>query len=90
MNRVRLVCVCGAESAHNCTADWRVPNVADAAWHSVWLHGDWRALTQLMTSAERSHAADAVARQSRQLAVLDGDLTHTEPQGLRWWLDAAA
>jgi hypothetical protein len=39
-----------------------------------------------MSVAERNHAADAVARYSRQLALKDGNQTHTEPHGLRWWL----
>jgi len=87
VNQVNLICACGAWSTHNCPITWDGQNVADAAWHSIWLHGDWRTLTQHMTSAERTHAADAVARHSRQLALAGGDLTHTEPQNLRWWLD---
>jgi tRNA-dihydrouridine synthase len=54
----------------------------DAAWHSVWLHGNWRHLTKNMTTPEREHAADAVARYS----------AHVEPDepaiaDLRWWRD---
>jgi len=56
------------------------PLLGDAAWHSVWLHGNWGWLTQNMTTAEREHAADAVQRYS----------THLEPDepelgDLRWW-----
>ncbi|MFC9497666.1 hypothetical protein [Streptomyces sp. NPDC056982] len=89
MNQVNMICACGSQSSHWCSANWDGVNVADAAWHSVWLHGDWPALTRHMTVAERNHAADAVARHSRRLALQDGDLTHTEPQNLRWWLSAA-
>jgi hypothetical protein len=58
------------------------PLPGDAAWHSVWLHGDWRWLTKNMTTPEREHAADAVQRYS----------THLEPDepeidDLRWWRD---
>lgn len=88
-NQVRLVCACGAESVHHCSTNWDGLNVADAAWHSVWLHGDWQAVTRHMSVAERNHAADAVARQSRRIALQDGNLTHTEPLNLRWWLSAA-
>lgn len=87
MNQVNLICACGARSTHHCSANWDGLNVGDAAWHSIWLHGDWRALTRHMSAAERNHAADAVARHSRQLALRDGNLTHTEPKNLRWWLD---
>ncbi len=89
-NTVNLICACGVTSSHQCSVSWGGLNVADAAWHSVWLHGDWRTLTRHMSVAERNHAADAVARHSRQLALQDGNLTHTEPQNLRWWLDPAA
>lgn len=87
LNRVNLICACGATASHQCSANWGGLNVGDSAWHSVWLHGDWRALTREMTPAERTHAADAVARYSRQLALSEGNLSHTEPQNLRWWLD---
>ncbi|MFJ4306396.1 hypothetical protein [Streptomyces pseudovenezuelae] len=86
-NTVNLICACGVTSSHQCSVNWDGLNVADAAWHSVWLHGDWRTLTRNMSTVERNHAADAVARHSRQLALQDGNLTHTEPQNLRWWLD---
>lgn len=86
-NTVNLICACGVTSSHLCSASWGGLSVADAAWHSVWLHGDWHASTRHMSVAERNHAADAVARHSRQLALQNGNLSHTEPQNLRWWLD---
>jgi hypothetical protein len=58
------------------------PLPGDAAWHSVWLHGNWRYLTKQMTTPEREHAADAVARYS---AHLEPD--EPEIDGLRWWRD---
>ncbi|MET9436936.1 hypothetical protein [Streptomyces sp. NPDC006551] len=60
----------------------------DAAWGSVWLHGNWQYLTSKMTTPEREHAADAVARWSAELAALDGDQERGEPEGLRWWREA--
>jgi hypothetical protein len=51
----------------------------DAAMHSVWLHGNWRWLTQNMSTPEREAAADAVSRHS---AVLEPD-EPVEPE--RWW-----
>jgi len=59
----------------------------DAAWGSVWLHGNWPWLTKNMTTPERELAADAVARWSAALAAEDGDLEREEPEGLRWWRD---
>ena len=52
----------------------------DTAMHSVWLHGDWRRLTQAMTTEEREAAADAVQRYSDHTGALDGPIA-----GLRWW-----
>lgn len=63
------------------------PAAGDAAWHSVWLHGDWRWLTKNMTTPEREHAADAVARYGTYLETLDGEDRSEEPEGLRWWRD---
>ncbi|BCK73966.1 hypothetical protein Srufu_079190 (plasmid) [Streptomyces libani subsp. rufus] len=60
------------------TPDKALPG--DAAWHSVWLHGDWRWLTKNMTTAEREHAADAVQRYSTHLEPDEPDI-----DGLRWW-----
>lgn len=67
------------------TGDTPLPG--DAAWGSVWLHGDWRWLTKNMTTPEREHAADAVARWSAALHAEDNDLEAGEPEGLRWWRD---
>jgi multidrug efflux pump subunit AcrA (membrane-fusion protein) len=63
------------------------PLPGDAAWHSVWLHGDWRWLTKNMTTPEREHAADAVARYGAHLDTIDGADRSEEPEGLRWWRD---
>ncbi len=64
------------------------PLPGDAAWHSVWLHGNWRYLTKNMTTPEREHAADAVARYSAHLTNEDPDLgPASEPEDLRWWRD---
>lgn len=61
----------------------------DEAWHSVWLHGNWRYLTKQMTTPEREHAADAVARYSAVLTNEDPDLGPAgEPEDLRWWREA--
>lgn len=63
------------------------PLPGDAAWHSVWLHGNWRWLTKNMTTPEREHAADAVARYGTYLDTIDGADRSAEPEGLRWWRD---
>lgn len=62
------------------------PLPGDAAWHSVWLHGNWRWLTKNMTTPEREHAADAVDRYSAHLNAEDPDL-EAEIADLRWWRD---
>lgn len=59
----------------------------DAAWHSVWLHGDWRWLTKQMSTPEREHAADAVASYGTVLDAIDGEDRSAEPEDLRWWRD---
>jgi hypothetical protein len=59
-------------------------DVNDAAWHSVWVHGAWVALTRNLTSEEREHAADCVARERARLNTHDDA---PEPGGLRWWRD---
>lgn len=59
----------------------------DEAWGTVWLHGNWRYLTKNMSTPEREHAADAVARWSAALHAEDSDLEEGEPDGLRWWRD---
>jgi hypothetical protein len=61
------------------------PLPGDAAWHSVWLHGNWRWLTKNMTTPEKEHAADAVARYGAYLDTIDGEDRSEEPEGLRWW-----
>jgi len=58
------------------------PLPGDAAWHSVWLHGNWRYLTKNMTTPEREHAADAVARYSAHLEPDEPEIAD-----LRWWRD---
>lgn len=63
------------------------PLPGDAAWGSVWLHGNWQWLTKNMTTPEREHAADAVARWSAALNAEDEDLEGGELEGLRWWRD---
>jgi hypothetical protein len=65
-----------------------VQKVGDAAWHSIWLHGNWRFLTKQMTTEEKEYAADAVEREWRRMeaedpkgmAVSEESLAH-----LRWW-----
>lgn len=59
----------------------------DGAWGTVWLEGNWRWLTKKMSTPEREHAADAVARWSAALNAQDSDLESGEPDGLRWWRD---
>lgn len=63
------------------------PSTEDGAWGSVWLHGNWQWLTKNMTTPERELAADAVARWSA--ALDDDDPEEGEPDGLRWWREAA-
>ncbi|CAM5496087.1 MULTISPECIES: hypothetical protein [Streptomyces] len=65
------------------------PSPGDGAWHTVWLEGKWRWITSRMTTPEREHAADAVARHNAVLAAADNDPDRGEPEGLRWWRDAA-
>ena len=65
------------------------PSPGDGAWHTVWLEGKWRWITSRMTTAEREHAADAVARHNAVLAAADNDPDRGEPEDLRWWRDDA-
>lgn len=65
------------------------PSPGDSAWHTVWLEGKWRWITSRMTTPEREHAADAVARHNAVLAAADNDLERGEPEDLRWWRDDA-
>jgi hypothetical protein len=60
------------------------------AWHSVWLHGNWRYLTSKMTTPVREHAAACVEQYARVLAEADGEPGRPGPQGLRWWRYEAA
>ncbi|MFD7867992.1 hypothetical protein [Streptomyces sp. NPDC059783] len=61
------------------------PLPGDAAWHSVWLHGNWSWLSKNMATPEREHAADAIQRYSDHLGSLDGEQRFEELDGLRWW-----
>ncbi|MFJ2202452.1 hypothetical protein [Streptomyces violaceusniger] len=63
------------------------PSPGDGAWHTVWLEGKWRWITSRMTTAEREHAADSVARHNAVLAAADNDPDRGEPTDLRWWRD---
>lgn len=63
------------------------PLPGDAAWGSVWLHGNWRYLTKNMTTQDRERAADAVARWSAALNANDPDIEDGQLEGLRWWRD---
>ena len=65
------------------------PSPGDGAWHTVWLEGKWRWITSRMTTPEREHAADAVARHNATLAAADGEPDRGEPSDLRWWRDDA-
>lgn len=65
------------------------PSPEDDAWGTVWLHGKWSWLTKCMTTPQREYAADCVARWSARLAEDDGESERGEPDGLRWWRDAA-
>jgi hypothetical protein len=63
------------------------PVLRAGAWHSIWLHGNWRYLTQKMTTLEREYAANCVAEHAVLLASLDGRPGRDEPTDLRWWRD---
>lgn len=59
---------------------------ASGTWHSVWLHGKWRWLTQKMTTEEREHAATAVERHWDVMRADDGeDMSRETRDALRWW-----
>ena len=53
----------------------------DAAMHSIWLHGDWRWITQNMTTGEKEAVADAVERYGAWLDLKDPVKVD------RWWRD---
>lgn len=57
----------------------------DGAMHSVWLHGDWRWLTQQMTTEEREAAADAVERHWAVVQDPPPIVTSDALRHLRWW-----
>lgn len=62
---------------------------ADGAWYSVWLHGNWRWLTQNMTTEQREHAAAAVERCWEHLHEGTGDGVDPDTvTDLRWWRTA--
>ncbi len=58
---------------------------ADGAWHSVWLHGNWRWLTQNMTTEERDHAAASVERVWAAMREQDGEDIGPETRADLWW-----
>lgn len=60
------------------------PTPLEAAMHSVWLHGNWRWLTQKMTTEQREAAADAVQRYSDWLSR-DEVEQGSNVLDLRWW-----
>ena len=59
-------------------------NQLDAAMFSVWLHGDWRWLTQKMATEQREAAADAVQR-ADEWAARDEARPNDPITDLRWW-----
>lgn len=63
--------------------DRRIDPDLDAAMQSVWLHGNWRYLTEQMTTDEREAAALAVER--AWAATDDGE--DLPSVNLRWWAD---
>jgi hypothetical protein len=76
--------------------DWRRPHfpepksirrseIEDSAWHSAWLHANWRQATSEMTTPQREYAADCVAAHCRSLAAHAGEGDPVEPEHLRWW-----
>lgn len=61
--------------------------VENAAWASVYLHGEWRFLTQQMTAEEREAAARAVERDWKRMNA-DEPRQHDMAsfrEALRWW-----
>lgn len=59
----------------------------DGAMFSVWLHGNWRHLTKIMTTEQREAAADAVEREHERDLADDPGMVWSEEtqQHLRWW-----
>lgn len=60
-------------------------DTADDAWHSVWLHGKWRWLTQNMTTEERTCAAEAIERAWARHESDDGTTMHETTRAELWW-----
>ena len=50
----------------------------DAVIHSVWLHGDWKAVTKPLTTEQKEAMADAVERYSSRIE-------HASVTVDRWW-----
>jgi hypothetical protein len=53
----------------------------DEAWFTVWLHGDWRAITQAMPPEQRELAAAAIDRWHARR----DDSETVERTSVRWW-----
>lgn len=66
------------------TAGRNQPAPLDSAMHSVWLHGNWRWLTENMTTPEKEAAADAVDRYAATWPPEDRGFPVE-----RWWRDDA-
>jgi hypothetical protein len=64
--------------------DGLTQQIADSAWHSIWLHGDWRYLTMQMTTEEKEYVAAAV---ERDMAAAENypEMTPQTRAELRWW-----
>ncbi len=65
----------------------RLLAIHDAAWCSIWLHGNWRSLTMQMTTEEKRAVAAAVEREWARAEADDPGLTYSlETRAhLRWW-----
>jgi hypothetical protein len=74
----------GAEGEANAGQVKPSAETEQGAWHAVWLHADWQAVTRPMTARQREYAAACVAAYTRRVATRDGR-EFTEPTGLRWW-----
>ncbi len=64
-----------------------VATYSGSAWTSVYLHGNWRFLTEKMTTEERESAAAAVEHELRSAEREDPSLTCSDDtwRALRWW-----
>jgi hypothetical protein len=67
------------------TANSERDPVAEDAWSTVWLHGNWRYLTSQMTTPAKEMAADHVARWMAEMDAADRCPARAEPEELRWW-----